>query len=740
MKLAHERLTLLLLIICLFLVSFSSCKHDPNKTPVNRTAGQYGYVGSYLDLSPKDGYKLYDLGDVFLDNGNYCVSAVYSRYDEKTNSRSFLTDILSVDTHGKVIFTLQIAKPQVVRAVFDGEYAFFAYSDLELMSVQEGRKEQSELKADLVFFDKKTGNTTRVIHPEIKADSVFTITDGFVITGDSSIAKYASDGKLLSTIQTEFPLYPSGTFVYEDSGEIYLLSGVNEQVSDYYKVDFSREKIEHIIGTDQLSRDVFSCSGKYFFSNKGEYKVDLINMQVQTLALWNEIDIRPRKLNDASTIYVPLDDTHFVTKNIYGDGTGDIGFFSYDTAVKTEHTSIVIGGYDVYTDSALKWAVYNFNTSNKDYRLVLEDYSEEFSYSTTQEAQAAKLKLLKHFSDGHAPDIFYGHHFDFEYLGNADMVLDLVPFFEKDPELGFSDLLPSIQMVLKQDGKHSYSLFPSFNLSGYYGLRSDFANENLSLNDIWRKCNDTNKQFTAVQSSPCIAVESLSYCFQKLWGAYDNEKTVSLNELEDFVSASIELGVDPSVTWGNLCSLKDVYDGSCYLASIGPSNVFELADAEKNYHDQVVYVGYPSVKGSVHKIRPECIVGISSSTKYPDKCWEAIRDLLLPATQKRITIGGANPVNISVFDMMLQSARDPEHVTDEDMRRFVQGHSAVSEKVIEDYQSFVNSIDTIHTTDWGAYNIINEEVSSYYTQNRTVKQIAETLDSRLSLYVKENYQ
>ncbi len=82
---------------------------------------------------------------------------------------------------------------------------------------------------------------------------------------------------------------------------------------------------------------------------------------------------------------------------------------------------------------------------------------------------------------------------------------------------------------------------------------------------------------------------------------------------------------------------------------------------------------------------------------------------------------------------------DPNSVVDEDMRRFVLGKSAVSAETIEEYKRMIDSIDTIRTMDWGVYNIICEEIASYYTQNRSVEQIADTLDARLSLYAQENY-
>ena len=118
---------------------------------------------------------------------------------------------------------------------------------------------------------------------------------------------------------------------------------------------------------------------------------------------------------------------------------------------------------------------------------------------------------------------------------------------------------------------------------------------------------------------------------------------------------------------------------------------------------------------------------------------EFIRKLILPDIQKKVVQSGNIPVRNEVLEMMYQSAMDPNSVIDEDMRRFVLDKSAVSEETIEEHKRMIDSIDTIRTMDWGAYNIICEEIASYYTQDRSVEQIADTLDARLSLYVQENY-
>lgn len=729
----------LVLLIIVGMISIISCKSPKEQLASVRTDGLYGYVGTYFEIPLKDGYTLYDIGDIFLDNDTYCVSVVYSHFNSQRNDYDYITDIISIDQQGNITFTLEILAMQIVRAVFEQEYAYFAYSNQDLLKIQNGSLDPTELKANLVFFDKKTGNTTRVIHPGINADSVFLISNGFILTGENNIEMYTSDGQLEASIQTDFSLYPKETRVFETENGIYLSAGTNELISNYYKLDFDSSSTSYIMGTDSFGSIVDYCAGLYFFDQKGEYKVDLKNMQIHTIALWNEIDIRPKKTSDSEQKYVALDDEHFAIKMINMDGTGEIGFFTYDNSLNVNRTKIVVGGYDVSSDETLKWAVYKFNTQHDSFRIVLEDYSADFSYSTPQEAQTARLKLMKYFNEGHSPDIFYGESFDYQYWGREGIVMDLFPFFELDSELSMSNLLPGVQNVLMPDGKHCYSVFSGFHLSGYYGFKSDFPDNEVSLSEILFLSETSDRTFTSAQSSPCIAVEALSYNFQSYWGAYNGNKSISQSDIEGFVSNVIQLGIDPTISWGSICYLQDVHDGQYYLASGGPIDVFELDKEENKFDERITYIGYPSIEGSVHLVRPVGMVGISSSTKYPDQCWEFVRELLNQDIQKKVVLTYSTPVNSEIFELMCQSAINPNSVTDEDMKCYVLGHSAVSKDAVDDYHEIVNSIDTLYTSDWGAYNIIDEEITSYYTQERSVEQIADTLDARLSLYVQENY-
>ena len=56
----------------------------------------------------------------------------------------------------------------------------------------------------------------------------------------------------------------------------------------------------------------------------------------------------------------------------------------------------------------------------------------------------------------------------------------------------------------------------------------------------------------------------------------------------------------------------------------------------------------------------------------------------------------------------------------------------------EDYFSAMSCVSVLQTNDWGIFNIITDEMASY-SQGKSIEEIAESLQSRLNLYIDENY-
>ena len=132
---------------------------------------------------------------------------------------------------------------------------------------------------------------------------------------------------------------------------------------------------------------------------------------------------------------------------------------------------------------------------------------------------------------------------------------------------------------------------------------------------------------------------------------------------------------------------------------------------------------------------------MSTTSPHPDKCWELISGIFSEEVQKVAACSGAGeiPVNKNVLNEICEAAMDPKSVSDEVVKSFVGNNPAVSQENVDDYLQAISTADALYTENRRLMFIVNDEVNSYYTQNRTTDQIAKTLYDRLELYAQENY-
>ena len=728
----------LLLSICLLIsVAATGCKNQKKKVS-ELVPGSDAYSCISFDYPVKDGYEVVS-SKAFRDDGNFRVSALY----RSTSTTSCFTDIFTINDKGETTMVLEMPGNQLPSAVFPDEYAYIGVnnSDIEDWDDEDDRM-ISDFDSIAVFLDKNTGEVTRTVVPEFYATFIQPIQDGFVIGGPGNVAQYSSDGILQSSVQTDFMVAYQDAF-FEEDGTYYVVEEDDEEdAMAFHKVDFSTGTCERIASDRDFDRSRPIFQGKYCFMGDGEYKADMKSKSLYLVTDWNNVDIRPeKKALRTSVERCPIDDDHFSIRYLYRDGTSEMLIYSYDSSVKASlKEKITIGGYQISHDLALKWIVYNFNTSNNDYRAVLEDYGKEFGGNTPEEEQRARLNLIKSFSDGHTPDIFYGQYFDYEYMGRIGMVADIRSYIDKSPEL-LDDLTDTAKgLMINGEGK-CYKVYASYTMSGCVGLKSNFPEGNdVSIYELQKMATDKEIPIYSSLVNPEYPIaELVLYSFSQLWGIYDQNSKITVDQVKDLVDYAVtpeNIAVaDHTNTRSSLLS-----DETYLLRPLSISNIFDLSLLEKEWNINISYIGYPSFEGSVHLAVPQCCLAMSSSTANPDKCWELMSEMFSIDVQKTIAANGTMPTNQEALDMLCQAYLSPNDVEDEVLASAVHDNKPVKQSTVDDYLEAVYSADALATYDWGIYTIVRDEVNSYYTQNRSTEQIAESIMKRLDLYAEENYQ
>ena len=694
------------------------------------SVNEYGaYSSCVFDIPEKEGYEA-KLKSVLKDSENTCISVVFSHFDKDGFLTDQLTDIYTVDDNGNRIYTIELMGNQPPCVVLENEYAFLGYS---VEDVEKNRDNDVELQRTAVFLDKKKGDLVRTIETDFQPHTIAAISDGFVIVGTSTIARYSKDGTLVRTLKLDFSCYVDGQCFYEDSGKYYVIEEKELGELIYHEVDFDTGTCPALARSEDIGVLGVNVEGKYFFNPDGEYKVDLANMKVDFLADWNCIDIRPpKKYLDTPSKKYQLDDERFAVSYEYRDRTSEVLIFHYDPSVDRSNIEVIkIGGYGVYSDPVLQWAVYSFNITNKEYRVILEDYSQRFGAYLPEERRRSTLALTQYFNEGNTPDIFYGPRFDYAYMGRNGMVVDMSSYMNAN-ENSLPIMTEAANRLMIDGNGSCYQLFSGYVMYGY-SVKENVLKEvqDTSLFSLYQYAQDNEVLYSASSSSDIVDT-AIRYNFADLWGVYDGVRKITEEELTQLVSIVLSLPVSQTP----YISEEDVNNGKALMSN---TTVFcEIPDSKSttDFH----YIGYPSIHGSVHLAIPQSCLAISTTAKNKEKCWEMISMILSEDAQKQTILSGYIPVTQSAVDTFCDITMHPELVTDEVLKSYIGQGKAVEQETMNHFLETISMADTVATYDWGIFDIIYDEVNSYYSQNRSPEQITETLEKRLTLYMQENYQ
>ena len=701
-------------LLSLLAVSFLFCSCGSREQ--NKKDG--GYRVKTNEIASLDGYQSVVRG-VWRNNDAYCVQI---RYDGDVKHFSKL---YYFNKEGKLINTVDTKADYWVRFVRDNKiYAQYGQSEIAILN----------------YDDASLISTVKV------GDDVMTATrtdEGYIVYGVNNIIKYDPDNNVIASI----PI--NGTDVF---GKVsYIKSGDKEYISDdegnYYTLDFDNKDLKLYRSGNDIGIGYDECYGQFVLRQSGMYRLDINNCELSQIFDWCDIDIKPNsKMTKNNISYYVFDEDNLAAIYDYSDNSAEVMFISYDEEYRDDRERLVIGGFRTREDINLKWAVYDYNQAQDKYRAVIEDYSEQFGSTSGYDAEKQNLALTKYWNDGHTPDMFCGMDFDYQSWGRSGIVKDINPLIEQYAPGLLNDVTPNIRDAMSS-GDKCYSIVTSYTLEGCFGKASYFGNnDDVTIYDLAALKQRNNKHMY----DSMITYDVLDSILERVI----NSRRCNTGDGSVFNETTMKDIVRFSIDNGQLIADFFVFyqSGDYLFRSTDIGDLYYFASMCKDDFDseKVRFYGDPSVFGSVHMAQPTGITAISSSTDKDEECMKLIAYMLDDKVQECAVINGSIPVNDKILDRICEYAADPDKIPDDsayksfsESRKTLStdstGRVAVPANVIEDYRNAIEQVDAIRTFDWGVFNILYEEIASYEYQDKSVDDVAKAINSRLEVYLNENY-
>lgn len=534
-----------------------------------------------------------------------------------------------------------------------------------------------------------------------------------------------------------------------------LVSKWGSDKDAFYKIDLENLKIgEKVFDIPGYDANQY-CAGKdntLICATEGYvYRISYKDNKATKIIKLLDSDINP---DNVQAVYELSDGTIGCIVSEDSDITGIYTFEKQDPN-KSSKTEIKLGV--LYLDSELQERVINFNKTNDKYRIVTVEYYDD----EEEDYENVISRFNSDIASGNCPDII-----DFSamegYLERYDekgLLEDLTPYFNKEEDIKLDKLVQSVVNTYKINGK-LYVLPQCFTISGWFGATDTIGKDiHWSLDDF---INLTKSLPDGVEMIKDLTSDSLlSMCTTQL-DRYINWETGDCRFNSDEFVKLLEFS-------GNYKSSEEFYknsDDSEYvdestlirenkliLQSAFLTDVDDYMVAKAIFGKDISFKGEPVDDGNGVMVSGSgSLLAISSKSKNKDIAWDFIKQFYIPEDSEEHTYSTYSfgfPIIQSELDKQLEDAKTPDTYTDEN------GNEQISENVwtigdvevkvgvasdddINAIKDIINSIDGRNTYDVKIGEMITEEAEAFFKGQKTAKEVADIIQSRISMYVKEN--
>ncbi len=414
---------------------------------------------------------------------------------------------------------------------------------------------------------------------------------------------------------------------------------------------------------------------------------------------------------------------------------------------KSENVQVIrlatCSGVDFNGDQILRNAVSSFNALSPDYRIELIDYG---VYNEGYDVNVGMTRLNADISAGNEPDIY-----DLWSLSSANsyiskgLIADLKPWFEKDAEISYGDMIPSAAAALEKDG-HLYDLVPCFTVTTVFSSDERIGQaRHLTVSEFLDLAEQVGAEqmFGAGMTREGFLTRLISYTGTEY---VDRVHGTCSFDSPDFIRLLRYVAQLPEEKDQALGDWERIYYGEQDLYCTGSGNLIRwICYADSVFGGESRSIGFPATNGNGVAMTPSIRLGMSANSEVQEGVWAFFKYLLSDSFQYKV---GDVPMMQRALDRVME-----KWISEMD------GEKALGLVGVKDGQHFnttiplaapdettkvraiqiIQSIDCVNEYDSYLFDIIWQEFSAYVNGGKTAEQAAAAIQSRASVYLSEQY-
>ena len=413
-----------------------------------------------------------------------------------------------------------------------------------------------------------------------------------------------------------------------------------------------------------------------------------------------------------------------------------------------DKTIITLAGN--FVDYTVRQKVYSFNQDNDEYKIKIVDYS---SLSMEEDYNAGLNQFNLDIVSGNTPDIMvFSSEEPVDSYINKGLFVDLLPYLKNDDELKNVEFVDGIFEALKT-GDKLYQIVPSYYISTVAVKTSLLKGQkSLTLKD----CRDmidakglnysyafgmVNKE--TVLNNGLMAAGERFIDWENKKCNYNSDEFIELLEFANNFPNEISEDM-----WMDFSDTAYMSDDSLFNFSYLSGFRSYRRTMDGTFGADITLIGFPNETGEGGTVvHPNMRFTISSHSKYSDTCWNFIRQFLLEEYQDSLEYDF--PIRKSSLDKQAKKSMEKLSWTDDEGKKHYEDDyvylgdkqvkiNPLNQKDVDYITDFVCSLDNIYSPNQNVMAIILEEASAFFSGQKSAKEVADIIQSRLAIYVNEN--